>query len=243
MKKIYQIVFIALVSFLLLGQNLVFGQTDIQKAISGKIVCIQANSNTNDKEQIKDPTQKENSKIKLDTKNAAPVCGTLTIRCTGSTLPQSLLYIIDGIPYSEDDEVVTNFSPDGIESITVLKAEAATALYNCKGVNGVVIITTKKNKKAKEEKVEKQPEEIALNVFPNPSSEFVTIDLNLKEESKVKITIHNLQTFESHTITEKKFEAGKQTIKYDLEKLEEGTYNIKIQIGKQVLHRKLIIEK
>ena len=195
------------------------------KGINGVVIITTKKGEVKD-EKLEEPT--EENKIELQ---------------SYESLFSNPLYVIDAVPYSEVDEIMKNFSIDDIETINVLKGTAATALYGSRGINGVIIITTKKNKKTKEEKVETQVEEIALNVFPNPSSEFVTIDLNLKEESKVKITIHNLQTFESHTITEKKFEAGKQTIKYDLEKLEEGTYNIKIQIGKQVLHRKLVVKK
>lgn len=241
MKKIYQITLVTL--FIFIGQvNLVFGQTDIQKAISSKIVCVQANSNTNDKEHINNTEKEESSPTRLDTKNAAPICGTITIRCTGSTLPQSPLFIIDGVPFSENDEAVKNLSPNDIKSVTILKTEGAVALYGCRAVNGVIIITTKK-KEVKEKKIEKQPKEVTLNVFPNPSSEVVNIDFSLEEAAQVRITIHNLQTFESYTITEEKFEAGEQNIKYDLEKLEQGTYNIKIQIGKHVIHRKLLVQK
>ena len=72
------------------------------------------------------------------------------------------LFVVDGVPF---DNSVTNTSdqrtgrggfdygntaadinPDDIESITVLKGAAASALYGSRGSNGVILITTKKGK-------------------------------------------------------------------------------------------------
>jgi len=49
------------------------------------------------------------------------------------------LYIIDG----EEIDDISNLSPDRIESISVLKGQAAIKDYGEKGKNGVVLITTK----------------------------------------------------------------------------------------------------
>lgn len=50
------------------------------------------------------------------------------------------LYIVDGVPY---EGVLSNINPDNIEAISILKDEAATALYGARAANGVVIVTTK----------------------------------------------------------------------------------------------------
>ncbi|MCP1381467.1 SusC/RagA family TonB-linked outer membrane protein [Runella salmonicolor] len=54
------------------------------------------------------------------------------------------LYVVDGIPYSAD---IANISTDDIETITILKDAASTALYGARAANGVVMITTKKGQK------------------------------------------------------------------------------------------------
>lgn len=54
------------------------------------------------------------------------------------------LYVVDGMPITSD---TWNISPDDIESYTVLKGLAATALYGSRAQNGAIIITTKKAKK------------------------------------------------------------------------------------------------
>lgn len=82
---------------------------------------------------------------------------------TGANQP---LFVVDGIPidnsqyYSGNPDNGTNnltegvaysnraidLNPDDIESMTVLKGGAATALYGLRAANGVVIVTTKKGK-------------------------------------------------------------------------------------------------
>jgi len=159
---------------------------------------------------------------------------------TGSSQP---LYVIDGYPIDGDSLVLTKISPDDIEAITVLKGASATALYGSRGANGVIIITLKKEEKiVVEEKVEKV-KEISINVFPNPTSESVNITLNLKEKSVVEIVMYNLQTLESYEISKEEYEAGEQKINWKVDSLENGTYNIKIKIGNQIIDRKLVIQK
>ena len=54
------------------------------------------------------------------------------------------LYVVDGMPISTD---TWNISPDDVESYTVLKGLAATALYGSRAQNGAILITTKRAKK------------------------------------------------------------------------------------------------
>ena len=54
------------------------------------------------------------------------------------------LYVVDGVPYTGS---IANISPNDIESITVLKDAASTALYGARAANGVIVVTTKKGKK------------------------------------------------------------------------------------------------
>jgi TonB-linked SusC/RagA family outer membrane protein len=53
------------------------------------------------------------------------------------------LYVVDGIPITSD---TWNISPDDIETYTVLKGLAATAIYGSRAQNGAILITTKKGK-------------------------------------------------------------------------------------------------
>lgn len=76
---------------------------------------------------------------------------------TGNTQP---LFIVDGIPFDNSVNASTGASqgthysnrafdidPNNIESISILKGAAASALYGSRATNGVVVITTKSAKK------------------------------------------------------------------------------------------------
>ncbi len=72
---------------------------------------------------------------------------TVRIRGVGSINADSdPLYVVDGIPYDGD---LSSISTTDIESMTVLKDAASTALYGSRGANGIIMITTKRAKKGK----------------------------------------------------------------------------------------------
>lgn len=89
----------------------------------------------------------------------------LRIRGTASMNgTQDPLWVLDGLPLEgtdipsmEDlkdiDEIystsIAGINPSDIESITVLKDAAATAIYGARAANGVIVITTKKGRKGK----------------------------------------------------------------------------------------------
>lgn len=54
------------------------------------------------------------------------------------------LYILDGAPISS--ALFTTLNPSDIESITVLKDAASTAIYGSRAANGVIVLTSKKGK-------------------------------------------------------------------------------------------------
>ena len=66
----------------------------------------------------------------------------ITIRGTNSINGGSPLVIVDGVPGS-----MNTIDPQDIESLTVLKDAASSAIYGVQAANGVILITTKKGKK------------------------------------------------------------------------------------------------
>lgn len=56
------------------------------------------------------------------------------------------LVVIDGVPAQNANPLAT-ISPKDIESVTILKDAASTAMYGSRGANGVVLVTTKKGRK------------------------------------------------------------------------------------------------
>jgi TonB-linked SusC/RagA family outer membrane protein len=91
----------------------------------------------------------ENSSGKLGQGMRVRVRGVSSI--SGGTQP---LYVVDGVPILNDNlsstSAATNstadLNPNDIESLTVLKDAAATAIYGSRATNGVVLITTKRGK-------------------------------------------------------------------------------------------------
>jgi TonB-linked SusC/RagA family outer membrane protein len=91
-----------------------------------------------------------------------------TVRIRGGnsiTAGNEPLYVIDGLPFYNDNtstqgsvnpnssaqglNALSTINPSDIESIEVLKDASATAIYGSRGANGVVIITTKKGKRGR----------------------------------------------------------------------------------------------
>jgi len=65
------------------------------------------------------------------------------------------LFVIDGLPINQDLNIygtsnpMSLINPDDIESFTILKDGAATAIYGSRASGGVILITTKRGKKGK----------------------------------------------------------------------------------------------
>ena len=112
----------------------------------------------------------------VDVMQANTMGGSANVLIRGTTsLTQNnqAMFVIDGVPFNNnntnEDRAVANststnqndgwggydygnnamdINPDDIESISVLKGAAATALYGSRAANGVILITTKKGKLA-----------------------------------------------------------------------------------------------
>lgn len=77
--------------------------------------------------------------------------GTIRIRGIGSmSASNAPLYIVDGMPY---DGPVSDINPADVESMSVLKDAAASAIYGARGANGVVLITTKRGSGTSDAKI------------------------------------------------------------------------------------------
>ncbi len=102
----------------------------------------------------------------LDIKQTNTLGGSTNVTLRGSKSlsgSNQALFVVDGIPFDNSAVATPNqragrggydygnaaadINPDDIESITVLKGPAASALYGSRGFNGVILITTKKGSK------------------------------------------------------------------------------------------------
>jgi TonB-linked SusC/RagA family outer membrane protein len=86
--------------------------------------------------------------------------GSVNVRGMGSLSSSSQpLYVIDGMPVNSDYDTMSSvnnyldpmasINPSDIETVTVLKDAAATAIYGSRASNGVIVITTKRGGKSK----------------------------------------------------------------------------------------------
>jgi TonB-linked SusC/RagA family outer membrane protein len=80
------------------------------------------------------------------------------IRSFSATSNNQPLFILNGSPLSFGSDqasaslildFINNINPNDVDKVTILKGANATALYGPEGVNGVIIITTKKGQKGK----------------------------------------------------------------------------------------------
>jgi TonB-dependent SusC/RagA subfamily outer membrane receptor len=69
----------------------------------------------------------------------------LRIRGVSSISNKTPLYIVDGVPVENFKTII---NPNDINSVTILKDAVATSVYGSRGVNGVVLINSVKNKRS-----------------------------------------------------------------------------------------------
>ena len=84
--------------------------------------------------------------VQMTSNNGDPASESQTVLVRGISsiyASNSPLIILDGMPY---DGVLSNINPQDVESMTVLKDAAASAIYGARGANGVILITTKKGR-------------------------------------------------------------------------------------------------
>jgi TonB-linked SusC/RagA family outer membrane protein len=117
-------------------------RSDVATAISGKIAGVQVSSTSSDP----------------GSSNSIIIRGINSL--SGNNQP---LFVVDGVPLTNNSVVSEEWldsgydygnganliNPDDVESMTVLKGAASTALYGGRAANGVVMITTKSGKKNK----------------------------------------------------------------------------------------------
>lgn len=115
-------------------------RSDVVSALSGKIAGVQIANTSSDP----------------GSSNSIIIRGVSSLK--GSNQP---LFVVDGVPMSNTATVGSDWlnggydygnsanliNPDDVESMTILKGAASTALYGSRAANGVVMITTKSGKR------------------------------------------------------------------------------------------------
>lgn len=113
--------------------------------------AVQIGSDEIAKVQVTNPADALKGKVagvQLTNTSGAPGQTSPSIRIRGINsvnAGKAPLYVIDGVPVGENFDLNTLNSQD-IESMSVLKDAAASALYGARGANGVIMITTKRGR-------------------------------------------------------------------------------------------------
>src|SRR5207237_10525299 len=137
--------------------------TQRREAMSGSVATI--NADQADVGVVTNANQMLTARVAgvhLTQKSGEPGAGA-QIRIRGGTsisASNDPLYVVDGVPLQNESTApaaggvaynaqlprspINSINPNDIESITVLKDAAATAIYGSRGANGVVLITTKR---------------------------------------------------------------------------------------------------
>lgn len=82
--------------------------------------------------------------------------------------------------------------------------------------------------------------EASVELYPNPSSNFVNVQLEAKSAGKVSYVIYNLQGKEVLKST-KEVNAGRDTERLNISHLKPGTYIVQLQSGSQKALQKLLV--
>ncbi len=81
--------------------------------------------------------------------NAASQIVVRAISSVNNAQSNEPLFVIDGLPVRGAASSIADINPNDIQSMSVLKGAAASALYGQEGANGVILITTKSGKEGK----------------------------------------------------------------------------------------------
>ena len=141
-----------------LGEVVVVGYGTARKSdLTGSVATV--NAKDFNKGSISSPEQLINGKVSgvqiMSNSGSATSGSTIRVR-GGASLNASNdpLIVVDGVPLelggiSGADNFLSMINPQDIESMTVLKDAASTAIYGSRASNGVILITTKKGSDSK----------------------------------------------------------------------------------------------
>ncbi len=126
---------------------------------------------TNPKGRITESIQGIVSGVDVYNSNVPGQDAKIRVHGVGTIGNNDPLWVIDGVPGGR----TLNLNPSDIESITILKDAASTAIYGARGSNGVILVTTKKGKK-------NAPTQIDFDLRTGFAKNYARLDLLNPEE-------------------------------------------------------------
>lgn len=130
------------------------GQTQEKKKLNFAVQQLDADQVTaGSSTNIASSMQGKVAGVQIQNGGGSPNSGTaITIRAISSVneaQSNEPLVILDGMPVRGSGSTIASINPNDIESMTVLKGAAASALYGQEAANGVIMINTKSGKEGK----------------------------------------------------------------------------------------------
>jgi len=88
---------------------------------------------------------------------------------------------------------------------------------------------------------ENSTDNIVANVYPNPTNEIGTLQLNIENTTSLEIAIFDVLGKKVQQMVNTKFTKGIHNISFDTKNLESGTYFIKCQSNEMVNNVKFVV--
>lgn len=161
------------------------------------------------------------------------------------------LLIVDGVISEVPLDQIT---PDHIKFIEVIKGENATKIYGAAAEEGVIIVTTKHDKKTKQKSLEssKKAEQATsveraveknfdFKVYPNPSQGLVQMQLKVQKKSKVKLDIFDQNGKLVKSVADGNID-GEILFTWDTSSVVKGIYTIILRIDGERVNKQLVIQ-
>ncbi len=159
------------------------------------------------------------------------------------------LVIIDGVPqydksWNEIDQELKENSLFYHYTLTSHGADSSQAILKAlraEGYDSVVSINSWANLK-KDGQIASAKLEKFLQVFPNPTQDWFTLQFSIGEELPVTLTILNNQGQPLTTLTDQTYPVGAHEVAWDASDQKPGVYFVQWTVGEQRVTRKVVIE-
>jgi hypothetical protein len=137
-----------------------------------------------------------------------------------------------------------DYGSGGMPKIIVLGGGAHTVFYNENGganpsglapaINAAIVAAGI---------FENNNADFKLNMFPNPTSEMMSVKYTLTSASTVGIAIYNMLGAKVKIIDSEKQDAGKHETQIDIDALSNGVYFLKLKVGDAIETKKITVAK
>jgi len=161
--------------------------------------------------------------------------------CDGTDLTADVVHDYDecmfgSLSYTSNEKLHIVYQAD--ENVGTA-ANTTGATY---GTNNIYYTSILKTDVCSDVSVKENENAISMNIYPNPTSEFSYIDLNLKKASNVSVSISNIVGQEVFNKEFGQLSAGNHMLTVNVNNLNSGIYFYTVQSGNERITKKVIIK-